>query len=177
MKYLVMCEGPNEVVIMELLLNNNLLKFDKNDLIGLEVYHARQLVPYLISQIMLYNSSNFKIIRIGDKLSDNLKIPSKLKHILNKNQIIDCHTHSELEMLLIVNNNLFDKYNKVKSKIKAKDFAKENIVYNGKKYDNSSQFWYDYYSFNIHSLVKDIKKCGKIGKKKKKEIFLKDLLK
>ena len=177
MKYLILCEGLNEVTIINILLDNNLLRFTRDDLIGLEIYHARQLVPFLVSQILQYNSNVLQIIRIGDKLSDELKIPFSLEHILSKQQIINCRTHPELEILLIINQNLFSKYNKQKSNIRAKDFAKENILFNGEKYNNTSQFWYDYYAMRPHSLVNDIKKCSKIGKNKKNEIYLVDLLK
>ena len=177
MKYLILCEGLNEVTIINILLDNNLLRFTRDDLIGLEIYHARQLVPFLVSQILQYNSNVLQVIRIGDKLNDELKIPISLEHILSKQQIINCRTHPELEILLIINQNLFSKYNKQKSSIRVKDFAKENVLFNGEKYNNTSQFWYDYYATRPHSLVDDIKKCSKIGKNKKNEIYLVDLLK
>ena len=42
MKRLIMCEGPNELGIMRILLENDKLIFGEDDLIGLEPYHARQ---------------------------------------------------------------------------------------------------------------------------------------
>ncbi len=177
MKYLIMCEGPNEKAVVNLLLDNNLLIFNRNDLLGLDIYHARQLVPYLVNLINSYNCSNLKIIRIGDKFTDKLKIPESIKHIIDYKQILKCHTHPELEILLIIDKNLFDKFNKEKSKIKAKDFAKKHISLNGHLYDNTTQFWNDYFKNNIKNLVNDIKKCKKIGKNKKEEIYLADLLK
>ena len=92
-KYLVMCEGNNEKTIVDILLENNLLKFTKDDLLGLDIYHARQLAPYLINEINTYNSKNLKIIRIGDKLSDKIKIPDNVKHLVTQKQIINCRTH------------------------------------------------------------------------------------
>ena len=44
MKRLIMCEGPNELAIMRILLSNDKLIFGEDDLIGLEPYHARQIV-------------------------------------------------------------------------------------------------------------------------------------
>ena len=38
-----MCEGPNELEIMRILLENDKLIFGEDDLIGLEPYHARQI--------------------------------------------------------------------------------------------------------------------------------------
>lgn len=43
MKILMMCEGSNELEIMEILLKNNCLKYSRDDLLGLRPYHARQI--------------------------------------------------------------------------------------------------------------------------------------
>ena len=43
MKYLIMCEGPNEREIINILLENDLLKFTEDDLLGLTPYHAGQI--------------------------------------------------------------------------------------------------------------------------------------
>ncbi len=42
MKYLVLCEGTNEVCIINLLLRYNKLKFTIDDLISLKPFNARQ---------------------------------------------------------------------------------------------------------------------------------------
>ena len=43
MKRLIICEGPNELCIMRILLNNDKLIFGEDELIGLTPYFARQL--------------------------------------------------------------------------------------------------------------------------------------
>ena len=43
MKLLIMCEGPNELKIINILLENQMLKFTSDDLLGLVPYHARQI--------------------------------------------------------------------------------------------------------------------------------------
>lgn len=40
---LIMCEGPNELEIMRILIRNDKLIFGEDDLLGLTPYHARQL--------------------------------------------------------------------------------------------------------------------------------------
>ena len=42
-KLLIMCEGPNEREIINILLRHNCLKFSEDDLLGLTPYHARQI--------------------------------------------------------------------------------------------------------------------------------------
>lgn len=43
MKILIMCEGPNELKIINLLLDNGKLKFTRDDLLDMRPFHARQL--------------------------------------------------------------------------------------------------------------------------------------
>ena len=43
MRILLLCEGQNEEVIINLLLDNNSLIFNRDDLIGRRVYPIRQL--------------------------------------------------------------------------------------------------------------------------------------
>lgn len=41
MKLLIMCEGPNELKIINILLENQKLKFTSDDLLGLVPYHKQ----------------------------------------------------------------------------------------------------------------------------------------
>jgi len=41
MKILIMCEGPNELKIVNLLLDNGKLKFTRDDLLDMCPFHAR----------------------------------------------------------------------------------------------------------------------------------------
>ena len=43
MKRLIMCEGSNELTLVNILLENNALIFTEDDLLGLSAYHARQI--------------------------------------------------------------------------------------------------------------------------------------
>ncbi|SKB89391.1 hypothetical protein SAMN06296386_10853 [Lachnospiraceae bacterium] len=43
MKLLIMCEGPNEKEIIEILLANGFLKFSEDDLIGVTPFHGNGL--------------------------------------------------------------------------------------------------------------------------------------
>ena len=86
-------------------------------------------------------------------------------------------TKPELEILLIISEGLYDQYEKVKSKMKPKDFAKQNIKLGKKRYNNSTQFYRDYYGNNVDSLVSAIIVYRrKKGTHKKDELYLADLL-
>ena len=62
--------------------------------------------------------------------------------------------------------------------MKAKDFCKTNVVHNHKRYDNSTKFYRDYFSSDVETLVKVIKKYKQSHRAHKKdEEYLADLLK
>ena len=175
MRILLMCEGTNEETLISALLDANAFKFTKDDLIGLKPYAVRDL-NYIKSELKLYGKP-VKIYRIGDTQTDKLSIPKELNGIVNKKDIYKYCTKPELEILLIINEGLLKDYEKVKSIESPKTFAKKNIKFNGKKYDQSSDFLPNYYS-DINKLIKNLKDYKKYKKKHNKdELYLADLLK
>lgn len=176
MKILIMCEGPNELKIVNLLLDNNKLKFTRDDLLDMRPFHARQLTsPQLKPALDAYHG-DIEIYRIGDKMSDALKVPKELLPVI-KSQAKFC-TKPELEMLLIIAENKASDFEKVKTKQKPKDFCKQNVVFKRKKYDNSTVFYDDYFGDRIELLVSAITEYHRThGKHKSDEGYLFDLLK
>lgn len=176
MKILIMCEGPNELKIVNLLLDNNKLKFTRDDLLDMRPFHARQLTsPQLKPALDAYHG-DIEIYRIGDKMSDALKVPKELLPVI-KSQAKFC-TKPELEMLLIIAENKTSDFEKVKTKQKPKDFCKQNVVFKRKKYDNSTVFYDDYFGDRIELLVSAITEYHRThGKHKSDEGYLFDLLK
>lgn len=64
MKILVMCEGPNEKAVVEMLLDAGRLKFSRDDLVVLNVYHARQLTSPIIKTNLNIYTGDFEVYRI-----------------------------------------------------------------------------------------------------------------
>lgn len=176
MKILLMCEGANEEKILEILLDSSKLTFSREDLIGRKPYNVRQLKnPFIKSELKRYNKPVY-IYRIGDKQNDKLSIPNELKHIVFKENIFKYCTKPELEILLIINEKLYKEF--LKSGKSPKKFAKENIIYNKKYYDNSTKYLENYYSGNrVQLLVDNLKEYKRIKKHDKEELFLAELLK
>jgi len=176
MKYLILCEGNNEKTIINMLLKKNKLKIKTDDLVGLTPFNARQLSnPTIKSQLKMYNKPVI-VLRIGDTQHDTLTIPNDLKNIVSKDRIKKYCTLPEIEILLIINENKYKEF--IKSKEKPKVFAKRNIIYNKKRYDQSSNFFEDYYSDKrINNLVNNLKKYKSLKKHQKDELYLADLLK
>ncbi len=177
MKLLIMCEGPNELKIINILLENRKLKFTSDDLLGLVPYHARQIKSSgaVKTALNLY-PDEVHIMRIGDGLNEELKIPTEYK---DKITLIEKYcTKPELEMLLILSEELADEYEKVKSRVKPKEFAKEHIHCGRKKYDNSTAFYENYFGADCEKLVAAIHTYKRHnGSHKKDEHYLAELLK
>ena len=179
MRIFLMCEGQNEEVLLNLLLEANALRFTRDDLIGERVYPIRQLNNPTIKSELKHYGMPVKVYRVGDKQTDKLSIPRDLKSIVLNKEIYKFCTKPELEMLLILNEGLEKEYEKVKNEKSPKEFAKENIKYNGRKYDQSSEFLKEYYGGkNINNLINNIKKYKTYKKQHtKNELYLADLLK
>lgn len=177
MKYLIMCEGPNELEVVKLLLENDCFTFTMDDLLGLVPYHARQIKGsgQVQTALNMY-PGKVAIFRIGDKLSDKLVIPKEYQEkIISVKKYC---TKPELEMLLIISENMTNAFEKVKSKKRAKTFAKENIKCGRKAYKNDTAFYRDYYGNNIPLLVNSIRQYRKHqGAHQKDEHYLAELLK
>lgn len=173
-KILVLCEGPNEKKIIDLLLEQNKLIFNEDDLIGLVTYHARQLNTPILMPVLSMYTGKFDIYRIGDKQSDALKIPKHLKHRITS--ITKYCTKPELEVLLLINEGIYRNYLR-NGNNKPKQYAKNHVVYNRRKYDNSTSFYEEYYSHRIDALINNICQYKSLKKHDKDELFLADLLK
>lgn len=177
MKYLIMCEGPNKLEIIRMLLEHDKLIFTENDLLNLSPYHARQIASNstVKGALNMYHGE-IQVLRIGDKLSDKFEIPEEYQEKIK--DVKKYCTKPELEMLLIISEGLYSDFEKVKSKIKPKNFSKEHINYNRTRYNNSTAFYRNYYGNRIDLLVEAIKRYKQLkGKHKKDELYLADLLK
>ena len=158
MKLLVMCEGPNEKRIIELLLNDDCLVFKEDDLLGLTVFHARQINAQVKTHLNMY-PGEVRVLRIGDKQNDRLDIPKEYR---NKIVSVDKYcTKPELEMLLIIASHFVKEYDKVKSSMRPKEFAKCWIKCGKRAYDNSTSFYEDFFGNNIPGLIDAISKYQK----------------
>jgi hypothetical protein len=115
-------------------------------------------------------------MRIGDVQNERLKIPGDYKEKISG--VEKYCTKPELEMLLIISEGLVSEYEKVKSSISPKEFAKHNILFGRKRYNNSTKFYKEYYGDRPDLLVDAIKEYKRIkGSHRKGELYLADLLK
>lgn len=175
MKILVMCEGNNELKIINMLLDGGKLKFSRDDLLDMRPFQARQLSSPQIKPSLSAYHGQIMIYRVGDKMSDKLKIDREYDNIAGEEKFC---TLPELEMLLIIAENLWAEYEKVKSFTRPKTFCKEHIRIGKRRYDNSSLFYEEYFSSRLPQLeyaIKEYKRLHPVHKKG--EGYLADLLK
>lgn len=177
MKYLIMCEGANEKKIIELLLENGRLRVEEDDLLGRIVYHARQIgmSPMVMGQLRIYGG-DVEIWRIGDKQTDQLRIPPEFRKQIKK--VTKYCTLPELEILLVLSEKKFREYEKRKSQKRPKAFAKENIAFHGRKYKGDTDFYEAYYGRDIDKLVAAIREYKQRNHShKNEEHYLSEILK
>ena len=178
MKRLIMCEGPNELEIMRILLRHDKLIFGEDDLIGLTPFHARQITgnAQVRTELNIYPGNDVLVMRIGDVQNEKLTIPEDYRDKITG--IEKYCTKPELEMLLIIAEGLTKEFEKTKSSTTPKEFAKQHIRIGNNRYNNTTQFFRDYFGNRPEVLVGAIKEYKRIKKAhKKEELYLADLLK
>ena len=177
MKRLIMCDGPNELTVINILLRNNALVFTEDDLLGLTAYHARQISksPQVKVALSAYPCDDVLVMRVGDTQNDKLSIPPDFK---SKISTVEKYcTKPEIEMLLIISEGMFREYDKVKSSVSPKAFAKANIFCNRLRYNNSTRFFEEYYGNDCNKLTYAIREYKRIkATHKKDELYLADIL-
>lgn len=142
-KYIAcICEGNAERAIMDLLLDNHLLIFERGDLIDEEVLKCRKAAEFEEKYLRKGFSEKITVYRILDSYSENFKLSKAYKH---KIDVINVITSPEIEMLIICNEGKYNEYKKFANKNaegKPSTYCKSRLGYKDvKKYD----FIYEYF--------------------------------
>lgn len=171
------CEGNSEKYIMELLLEQNSLKFTEEQLLDGKILTKsyRRSKTFTDRYLTMdYGGNKLVILVIQDNVNPKFHIKKPYEHQLKGNYLVI--TSPEIEMLMIHSENLFDDFQKVKSIKKPSQFLCDNWKIR-ERILKSKKYIYDFYS--KHDLVKAIKLQKRKSKKFKKsnQIFLCDLLK
>ena len=169
---LVMTEGKVELEFLKLLQDRNLLIFEEKSLLFEDMYHARQLDGKLLNYIQQTSfDSKIIIYRIGDKMTDELKISPKLIKTKIESQVKVC-TLPEFEILLIINENLKKEFDK--SQKKASEFIKSKFKTNTKQSGFVSKY---FGSMSDAEIINLLKRYSELKKKPKDCLTLYDLIK
>ena len=139
---------------------------DKEELALVGIIEAQLKNPYSDHNLAYIMNTVMKCIRIPEEYKG--KIVEVTKYC----------TKPELEMLLIINEDMVSDFEKAKATISPKVFAKQHICCGRKRYDDSTQFYRDYYSEDVDKLIYAICEYKRSrGAHQKDELYLADLLK
>lgn len=164
------CEGSAEQAIMELLLDNNKLRFSREGLLEEKIIRERSAKAFEQRYLRKGFSKTITVLRILDSKKEKFKLS---KAYVDKVSVIDVVTAPEIEMLIILNENKYNEFHKVKSKMKPSKFCKTVLKFSNVK---RCEFVKSYFS-NIDKLIESIREYRRISNIKKEECTLSDLLK
>lgn len=162
------CEGSAEEAIIDILLDNNLLIFTREEMLEEQVIRCREGKKFEEKYLRKGFDGKISVIRILDSRRENFKLGRVYQ---NKIDVINVITAPEIEMLIILSEHKYQEFKK--SKKKPSSFCKEDLkMSNVKSYDYVKDYFTD-----VKILVAAIKKYNEISKVPKGEWTLLDLLK
>lgn len=128
--YIIFCiyEGNAEKEILNCLLDNDLLLFTRKNLLEKKL-HRRASVKALCKHLNYTFDKPVKIIRVIDSKNEKLVLPKPYKEMYG-NSVINCITNPEIEILLIIAKNDYEKFKK--QELKPSSFCKKEYNYNKK---------------------------------------------
>ena len=171
-----MTEGTWEKALIDVLISKNIFSIPVEWLLYEQIFHARQIKQSLIEMInQLPANEKIMIIRIGDKLSDELLIPEEIENKVE--QCLKICIKPEFEILHLIFKDVDSKYlRNYKSKMKPSEYL-HNIDCN---YEKSYEYNYCFFSkLSDEKLSFVIKKYSNIRRKvhNKNELLLEELIK
>ncbi len=162
------CEGAAEEAIMDVLLDNNLLIFTREEMLEEKVIRCREGKRFEERYLRKGFDGKISIIRILDSRREKFKLSRAYQ---DKVDVINVITAPEIEMLIICTEDKYQEFKK--SKKKPSIFCKEDLkMSNVKSYDYVREYFAD-----VNVLITAIKRYTEISKVEKGECTLLDLLK
>jgi len=161
-------EGAAEAAIIDVLLDNDLLIFQREEMLDEGVIRCRDGKSFETRYLRKGFKDLISVIRVLDSRRENFKLSKAYE---GKVDVINVITAPEIEMLIIFNEDKYSEYKK--SCKKPSNFCKENLKMSNVKSYNFVKMYFK----NPDILVQEIKKYNEISKIRKDEYTLLDLLK
>lgn len=163
------CEGAAERAIINKLIDEHKLIFERSDLLDKEVLRCRNAREFEDRYLGKGFNKKITVFRILDSRRENFKLRAAYK---DKVDVINIITAPEIEMLVIISEDKYAEYSKVKSSTKPSDFCKNQLKMPKVK---STSFVIDYFQ-NTDILIAAINKYKSLSRIPKNEKCLVDLL-
>ena len=162
------CEGGAERAILDMLLDDHRLIFEREDLLEEELLRCRSARDFERRYLKKSFSEKITVYRILDSRSENFKLSKVYKQ---KVDVVNVVTAPEIEMLIICNEGKYKEFKN--SGEKPSVYCKNKLKYkNVKSYD----FVHKYFS-DMHTLINALHEYNRVSKIRKDERSLWDLLK
>ena len=123
---LCLTEGTAEREIMEMLLDDDMLLFKREDLVGKKIQRRMSVSAVEEKFLSLSYSKPVVIIRVIDSRKESFKLK---KQFQGRFEIITISTHPEIELLLILHKGDYPDYCKTKSVEKPSSYCKRKYGY------------------------------------------------
>ena len=162
------CEGGAETAIMQILLENNLLIFKREQLIGEEFIKRVSVREFEQNYLGMEYDYPIYILRIIDSRREKFNL--RKGYQCQVVEVIDVINAPEIEILIIIREQKYKEYEK--SEKKPSEFCKQNLKIKNVK---SPEFVSKYFS-DASVLVETIKKYHRIHRRNPNEISLWDLI-
>lgn len=142
------CEGGAEEAIIEILLDNDKLKFTRNDLLYNELISDRSAKKFSSKYLTNTYEKSIIVIRVLDSENENFEIKAPYSDKIK--DVINVITKREIEMLIIHSEGQYNEYKKQKEK--------PSVFCKGMKigYSKSREFYFNYYK-DVDKLIKSLK--------------------
>ncbi len=151
------CEGKAEKAIIDILLEDCLLIFERSQMLDEEVICCRGATEFEKRYLRKGFDKELSVIRILDSKTENFKLSKAYE---NKVKVVNVVTTPEIEMLIVFSEKKLLEYKN--SKKKPSDFCKQNLKLG--KHIKSYKFVRDYFS-DSKTLVKAIRDFAAYAKK------------
>lgn len=166
-----MCEGGAENTIINILLDNDLLCFSREQLVDEQPIRRCKAKDFEKRYLRQAYDKKITIIRVLDSRGENFKLnPAYQKKV---GQVIDIITAPEIEILIIIAEEKYQDFSKYSSSMKPSVYCKQCLkMKNVKKPDFIRKYFSD-----IEKLLNAIKEYDRLHRKEKGELSLYALLK
>lgn len=163
----VICEGAAEEAIIDILLDEHLLIFEREDLLEEKVLRCRKAKTFESRHLRKSFDGKISVLRILDSRRENFNLSKEYK---DKVDVVNIITAPEIEMLIIHAENKYDQYKK--SSKKPSTFCKEDLKMRSVK---SYKFVKEYFK-DSEKLIKAIELYDSKASRKPGECNLTDII-
>jgi len=161
-------EGSAETAIIDILLNHDLLFFNRNEMLDEKVLRCRSAGTFETRYLRKGFEGKITVYRVLDSRRENFRLSKAYVH---KVSVINVVTAPEIEMLIILKENQYEEYKK--TRLKPSEFCKAVLKY----HDVKSYAFVSAYFSEPSDLLAAMKQYKEISRIPKGEWTLLDLVK